>query len=122
MEEIREKLNHQASRQEVEKVGDIVKQRLLERIPNYYAGGATGLLNRIINRLGGHFVTAFRLGYAGFGVNQFYISYDYYDSTFKHVKVEYKTVSDDLFLTSHDIDTIVNGLMIKVEDYLEEFG
>lgn len=30
MEEIREKLNHQASRQEVEKVGDIVKQRLLE--------------------------------------------------------------------------------------------
>lgn len=122
MEEIREKLNHQASKQEVEKVGDIVKQRLLERIPNYYAGGATGLLNRIIKRLGGHFVTAFRLGYAGFGVNQFYISYDYYDSTFKHVKVEYKTVSDDLFLTSHDIDTIVNGLMIKVEDYLEEFG
>lgn len=118
MEEIREKLNHQASRQEVEKVGDIVTQRLLERIPNYYAGGATGLLNRIIKRLGGHFVTAFRLGYAGFSVNQFY----YYDSTFKHVKVGYKTVSDDLFLTSHDIDTIVDGLMIKVEDYLEEFG
>lgn len=122
MEEIREKLNHQASRQEVEKVGDIVKQRLLERIPNYYAGGATGLLNRIIKRLGGHFVTAFRLGYAGFAGNQFYISYDYYDSTFKHVKVKYKTVSDDLFLTSYDIDTIINGLMIKVEDYLEEFG
>ncbi|CBI14152.1 hypothetical protein ACVRZP_05505 [Streptococcus gallolyticus subsp. gallolyticus] len=122
MEEIRKRLNRQASRQEVEKVGDIVTQRLLERIPNYYAGGATGLLNRIIKRLGGHFVTAFRLGYAGFGFNQFYISYDYYDSTFKHVKVEYKTVSDDLFLTSHDIDTIVNGLMIKVEDYLEEFG
>ena len=122
MEEIREKLNHQASRQEVEKVGDIVKQRLLERIPNYYASGATGLLNRIINRLGGHFVTAFRLWYARFAGNQFYISYDYYDSTFKHVKVKYKTVSDDLFLTSYDIDTIINGLMIKVEDYLEEFG
>ena len=122
MEEIREKLNHQASRQEVEKIGEIVTQRLLERIPNYYSGGATGLLNRIINRLGGHFYTSFRLGYAGFSGNHFYISYDYYNSTFEHVKVEYKTLSDDLFLTLYDIDTIVNGLMIKVEDYLEEFG
>ncbi len=122
MEEIRERLNHQASRQEVETVGEIVTQRLLECIPNYYTGGAIGLLNRIINRLGGHFCTSFRLGYAGFTGNQFYISYDYYNSTFEHVKVEYKTLSDDLFLTLYDIDTIVNGLMIKVEDYLEEFG
>lgn len=122
MEEIREKLNHQASKQEVEKVGSIVTQRLLERIPNYYTGGATGLLNRIINRLGGRFYTSFRLGYAGFSGNQFYISYDYYNSTVEHVKVEYKTLSDDLFLTSYDIDTIVNGLVSKVDEYLAEHG
>ena len=122
MSEIREKLCHQASRQEVEKVGEIVRTQLLERIPNYYQGGTNGLLNRIIHRLGGRFVTVFRLGYAGFDGNRFYISYDYYDSTFKHVKVDYKTISDDLFLTSHDIDTIVNGLMIKVDEYLAEHG
>ncbi len=29
---------------------------------------------------------------------------------------------DDLFLTSHDIDTIVNGLMTKVDEYLAEHG
>lgn len=122
MEEICEKLNHQASRKEVEKVGEVVTARLLERIPNYYVGGATGLLNGMIKHLGGHFYTTFRLGYAGFDGYQFYISYDYYDYTFDHEKVGYKTLSDDLFLTSHDIDTIVNGLMIKVDEYLAKYG
>ncbi|WP_288588883.1 hypothetical protein [uncultured Streptococcus sp.] len=82
-----EKLCHQASEKEVEKVGEIVRTQLLERIPNYYQGGATGLLNRVIRRLGGHFSTVFRLGYAGFDSSRFYISYDYYNSTFEHVKV-----------------------------------
>lgn len=119
---LREKLYQQAQESNVQQVGEIVTAKLLERIPNYYEGGSTGLLQRIIRYLGGYFYISFRLGYAGFSSGEFYISYDYYDYTFEHIKAGYQTLSDDLFLTSHDIDTIVEGLVWKVDDYLTKHG
>lgn len=109
----------QTSPEFMKKIGEIVTERLLKRIPNYYQGGAKGLFERYCNRLGGYANVYFRLGRAGFNP-EFYLTYTHYDSELELLKLRDKDLSPYYLLTDQDIDQIVNHFVVSVNYYLGE--
>lgn len=118
-DEILAELYAQTSPKFMEKIGELVTERLLKRIPNYYQGGVKGLFERYCNQFGGYANVYFRLGRAGFN-HGFFLSYHHYDSDLELLKLTDTELSLDYLLTDKDIDQIVNNFVTHVNYYLGE--
>ena len=118
-DELLSELYTQTSPEFMKKIGEMVTERLLERIPSYYQGSAQGLFERYCNRLGGYANVYFRLGRAGFNP-EFYLTYTHYDSELELLQLKDKDLSPYYLLTNKDIDQIVNHFVVSVNYYLGE--
>ncbi|MFS1664093.1 hypothetical protein [Streptococcus sp. zg-JUN1979] len=120
-DELKEKIIYQTTPAYMSKIGDMVYNGILEHIPSYYEGGATGLLDCIIKRYGGRFYVPFRLGYAGFS-HRFYLSYDYYNSEYNVIELADSQLSEEYLVKDSDIHGMILAFVNFIEAHLEKWG